>query len=284
MTGIVVVTYKNTLGTISFINNQISKLKDSYKLVIVNNSSSDEDNKFIELNTNAEKVDSTKEINKRNNIFLIGTVENLGYAKGNNLGVKFLTKHFECEYFLFSNDDIEINDNYCLNKLINTFSINKDIGAVGPRIINLKGRDQSPHHKIITPYRQIGWKLFPFLKKKKKVLTEQIAPQSGFCYWVSGAFFMMRKSDFLDVKGFDPNTFLYFEEAIMAEKLKKINKRMYFENSVEIIHYEGGSSSKKDPSTKWNKFNLESSCYYYHKYLGYHKFIIWLYKFIITKL
>lgn len=284
MVGIIVVTYKNTEGIITFIKNQISRLKDDYKLVIVNNSSSDEDNKEIELQCNAEIVNITKQIDKKNNIFLIGESNNWGYAKGNNIGAEFLADNFDCEYFLFSNDDIEIKDSYCLSKLAYVFKTNTTIGAVGPRVINLTGKDQSPHNKIITPYRQIGWKLFPFLRRKKKVLIENLIPDSGFCYWVSGAFFMMKKDDYQSVGGFDPNTFLYFEEAIMAERLKKIKKRMYFENSVEVIHYEGASSSKKEKSKKWNKYNIESSCYYYHKYLGYNKFIIWLYKFIITKL
>ena len=97
-------------------------------------------------------------------------------------------------------------------------------------VLSRDGSIQLPHYKPISPYRQIGWNLLSFLKKKKSTPTSisPLIPQEGFCYWVQGSFFIMRTSDFMEIDMFDPNTFLYGEEPILAEKLKRIHKRMYF--------------------------------------------------------
>ena len=123
--------------------------------------------------------------------------------------------------------------------------------------------------------------MLPFLRRKNR--AEDIVTQrqtSGFCYWVSGAFFLMKKDDFIKIDGFDPNTFLYYEEPILAERLKRIDKKMFFLNDVEVLHYEGGSSSKVNKKILWNDFLVDSACYYYKEYLHYPSAMIFLYKII----
>ena len=36
---------------------------------------------------------------QNNDIFIFGSQENLGYARGNNIGKEFLKKHFKCDYY-----------------------------------------------------------------------------------------------------------------------------------------------------------------------------------------
>ena len=147
-------------------------------------------------------------------------------------------------------------------------------------VLSRDGSIQLPHYKPISPYRQIGWNLLSFLKKKKSTPTSisPLIPQEGFCYWVQGSFFIMRTSDFMEIDMFDPNTFLYGEEPILAEKLKRIHKRMYFYPKVSILHYEGGTILKENTNYRSLYMAMQSNCYYYHKYLGYNPLIILLYR------
>ena len=283
--GIIVVSYHNPDMTIRYVTKELPKLMTPYTLVVVNVAATQEDS--IQL---AEACglcfvdeDGSRTFPDTQGL-LIWDKENLGYAKGNNKGAKILIDNFKVDYLLFSNNDIEIIDKDCLSVMIEKMEQNKDIGAIGPRIIGLDGKDQLPHDYPISIYRQIGWMLFPFLRRKETngtSILKQDKPEPHFTYWVQGSFLMMRTIDFLNVEMFDSNTFLYAEEPIMAERLKKTGKRMYFDSSVKVLHYEGGTIVKQKGS-RWSQLMvMESNCYYYRKYLSYHPLIISVYKWLV---
>lgn len=281
MLGIITIDYKNPQLTIDFCNKELKKIDVPFICVVVVNEATHEEIDIISKGTNGKVVNFNSKI-KESGLYILPSSKNLGFAKGNNWGAHFLLKNFSIEYLLFTNNDIEIKSKNIIAQLYSKLETAEQIGAIGPRVIGLDGTDQSPHYRIISPYRQIGWKLFPFFRKKNKDRKDisQSIPNSGFCYWVSGAFFLMKAEDFIKIEGFDPNTFLYCEEPILSERLKTINKKMYFLNECNVLHYEGGSSTKKRPKGNWNKYLIESNCYYYKKYLHYHNIIVLFYKLI----
>lgn len=139
--------------------------------------------------------------------------------------------------------------------------------------------------RYISPYRMIGWNILPFLRTKKgRVNILQQKPSNSICYWVCGAFMMVKADYFLQAGMFDDSTFLYFEEVILAERLLQINKKVYFLADVEVLHYEGGSSS--NINLRKQQFLIDSQVLYYKKYKHVSSFIIHLYKlsFIIHNL
>lgn len=285
MLGIIIIAYHSAQLTIDFIRREMKNIDVPWVCCIVNNAAIESDTKVITDGTGAETVGENlvTDAPKEGEIYIIPSAENLGFAKGNNLGVKFLMQNFDCDYLLFSNNDIEIKSPNCLSRLIETLESNPEIGAIGPRIMSLDGSEQLPHDGYVSIYRQIGWHLLPFLRKKhKQVAVEDMSTaekrSSGYTYWTQGSFFVMRMKDFLKVGMFDPNTFLYAEEPILAEKLKRIGKRFYYENSVSVLHYEGGTIVKQHGSRKSDFMVMESNCYYYLQYLHYHPLLVWLYR------
>ncbi len=283
--GIVIVSYKSAQMTIDFVKRELPKVDVPWVCCVVNNAATEEETRIIAEGAQAEVIDyETLQAKGRNTggIYIVPSTDNLGFAKGNNLGVKFLTENFECTHLLFTNNDVEIQSSNCLSVLIDKLNANAEIGTIGPRIFCLDGGEQLPHDGFVSIYRQIGWHLLPFLRKKNKPQPkESILPSvrpSGFTYWVQGAFLVMRIEDFVTVGMFDPATFLYAEEPILAERLMKIGKRMYYENSVSILHYEGGTIVKQHGNRKSEYMVMESNCYYYRKYLHYNPLLVWLYR------
>lgn len=279
--GIVVVSYHNEAMTQKYVTQELTKLLTPYTVVVVNNDSTEENSRQLanECGLGFVKEDSSVEELLPNKGYLIWSPENLGYAKGNNKGVRFLDRIGNFTHYLFSNDDIEIKQSNILEILIKKMSQDERIGVIGPRVVGLDGRDQSPHDTYVSPYRLIGWKLLPFLRKKNNSKGENVQPKplSRFTYWVQGSFMLIDAQVFKEVGMFDENTFLYYEEPILAEKLLLIGKSMYFDSDVEIAHYEGGS-------TKRNKYSLKiemNSCIYYmQKYKKVPKGILKLLKII----
>lgn len=281
MLGIIIVSYKNPDRTIEYIKTQLPNLKQEHVVVVVNNASTMEDCDRIAKKCNGIACAPNQQVGL-NKVYVIHSEENLGFAKGNNLGFDFLMLNNPCDHILFSNDDILIAPDTDLSPMIQKLGQDASIGAIGPDIVGLDGRHQSPHNKKITAYRQIGWALLPILRGRKKQKNISTIPSStpaeGQCYWVSGAFFIMRSSDFSEVGGFEPETFLYGEEPILAERLKVIGKSMYFYPKVSVMHLEGGTTHSNSTRKHIRRWSIESNCLYYRKYLKTPSFVVFLYK------
>jgi GT2 family glycosyltransferase len=108
--------WENTLECIESIKN-IDYV--SYKIIIVDNCSTD--NSMEELN---KKLDS--------NIALLGLNENLGFAAGNNRGIKVAIEN-NADYVLILNNDV-IVDKMFLGNMIDAFQVDEKIGMIGPKI------------------------------------------------------------------------------------------------------------------------------------------------------
>ena len=119
MIGIVIVSYKNQEGTIAFINEQLPKIVVPWKAIVVDNSPDESVGKTI-----AESCDGImlrhhdEAIEEQSRVYVISTMKNLGFARGNNLGADILARNFSIDYFLFSNDDIVISDSRVIEKMI----------------------------------------------------------------------------------------------------------------------------------------------------------------------
>ena len=99
MIGIVVISYKNFQGTVDFINNQLPKLKMSWKAVVIDNASDIKSSQQMAQVCEGVCTSALSTVtDEKNNVFIICSTENLGFAKGNNLGVEFLLRNFNCDY------------------------------------------------------------------------------------------------------------------------------------------------------------------------------------------
>jgi len=67
-------------------------------------------------------------------LIFIQTGENLGFAAGNNIGVRYVLKNNKYDYFLLLNNDTVVEPAF-LKELIKTAKINMNIGIVGGKIL-----------------------------------------------------------------------------------------------------------------------------------------------------
>ena len=116
--------------------------------------------------------------------------ENLGYAKGNNLGISKV----ETKYALILNPDAELEIN-TLNNFFNTTKKIKDFAIIGPAIQDQKNSE-----------------------KKIETLTE-VDSVKGFAMFLN-------LEQFKDVGFFDDNFFIYLEEIDLCKRLKKKKKKI----------------------------------------------------------
>jgi GT2 family glycosyltransferase len=272
MLGIVLVNYKTIDETASYIKQELIKITTPHKIVVVDVACEDIthtqeiagkcDGQLL------ESLDSELDYDKK--IYVLSQKDNLGYAKGNNLGAEFLTKHFDIEFFLFTNNDLKLVDEDVVERLIEKARQLPDVGAIGPKIVRLDGKDQSPYRYLSIWKLLIIKKLFyPIVRLfvNNCALTEVIFDAaSGYYYRLMGSFIIIKTDHFIRVGGFDSNTFLYCEEKILSEKMRKIGVFCYYLNSVKIVHNHSFTTKKFMSGYQIIKNDFISNIYYFRKY------------------
>lgn len=250
--GMIILNYNDYETTYDMIN-QIKNYKILDYIIIVDNNSTD------------SKYEKLKKLEK-NNIKVIKTNENKGYAYGNNYGIKYLNNNYKVDYIIISNPDIIVSEDV-IKKLKKEMDTNKKISIIAPTIKQLneelKGwklpRYSDELLSNINYIHRIAKKrtLYPLEYYNDKLTKVEV---------VSGCFFMARKTDFEKINYFDEGTFLYYEENIIGKKLKDINKNTYVDNEVSVIHNLSISVNKSFNSIKKYKILKESQKYYEKKY------------------
>ena len=272
MTTIIVINYKTEQLTIDYITKELSKLADSFNVIVVNNAATPESNKLLcdSLQAKIVSLDSFEEAS--NGRYVVSSTENLGFAKGNNLGAEITAKYLKSKYLLFSNNDILINETDIIGKMIAKMQSNERIGIIGPKVIGLKGDLQSPS-PYVSFLDQYCWMylstLFMTKKAKRRIfkLDYKDNAKEGFHYKILGAFFMVNSDDYTRCGMMDPHTFLYAEETILTERMKTIGKEPYYLPTVSVVHAHGLTTKNTIGKKGINKFLLDSEKYYYHEYM-----------------
>ena len=164
--------------------------------------------------------------------------KNIGYGAAANLGKKFI----KSKYFILSNPDIKGLNIKIIKKIYNiAIKIENNFLSIGPQI-NFKKKNQ-----------------INSLDKVKKI---------------SGSFMFFNSKTFDELKGFDENIFLYFEEDDICKRGNKKGFNTYIINDIKLDHNAGTtpenfSRKEKNKLKKlllwhfiWSKF------YYFNKHYG----------------
>ena len=272
MVGVIIVNYHNQPMTIHFTKNELAKLPDDLNVVIVNNDATVQSDHELVTALDAEVVNLELFRKSASGVYVISSQENLGFAKANNLAVNFINRYLKIDYLLFSNNDIVIQNSNIIRQLIKQLDADNRIGMIGPQIVGVKGEKQSPFPYQSFWDRYVRMYLYtPFMTKEKKAerfaLNYQENAREGFHYRIMGSFFMMRHDDYKAIGGMDPSTFLYAEEMILSERLKQINKGVYYYPRTIVQHIHGATTKQSMTHRTISLEMMKSECYYYYQYM-----------------
>ena len=252
MLGIVIVNYNDAKTTKRLLDN-VKDYQILDKIVVVDNNSTD--NSLKEL----------KKYNKKK-IEIIENKRNLGYATALNIGAKKVIKELGKCHIIFSNSDVIINGEDSLLELSKTIS--KKIKVVGPTIV--EGTNLNRGWKLPSIKDEIRANV-PILSRRwnKELLygEEHYEKDISIVDVVSGCFFLVDSKALEAVKFFDEKTFLYYEENILAAKMKKNGYEEAVCNKVVILHDHAKTIDKNYNSLK--KYNIlkDSQEYFVKEYL-----------------
>ncbi len=168
-------------------------------------------------------------------IIFIQSVTNLGFAGGNNLGVR----QSKGKYILFINNDTEV-DPFFLEPLVAKFESNPEIGAVSPKIKFFDHPDtiqfcgQAPMNNYTMRSYGIGYGVVD--NGQFEVDTQT--------HFVHGAA-MMIPTAVINKVGLMPECyFLYYEELDWCASIKRAGYQLWYVHNSTVLHKESISTGK----------------------------------------
>ena len=189
----------------------------------------------VDNNSNDDSCKMVKSLFPK--IKLIENKENVGFSKGNNIGVNHAKGEFIC---ILNPDTVVAEDSF--NLLLDFAQKQSNLGAVGCKLIDGNGKflPESKRH-IPTPWISTK-KILGFTNS---YYVPEIAENGiGKVEILVGAFMLMKKEVYTSVGGFDEDYFMYGEDIDLSYKLLKAGFTNYYNGSTSIIHFKGESTLK----------------------------------------
>ena len=205
-----------------------------------------------------ELINLLKTIDKEYEVVVVDNDhDDVGFGAGVNAGVKKATGDF---IFVIGPDSLILND--AIDQLANFLTVHPEVGIVGPVLLD-ENKQRYPYigTKILTPWRAIC--NLSFLHKF--LAGDYYSTESGEVDIVPGSAFMIRKSLFSRIGGFDEKFFLYFEESDLGKRVREAGYKNYILDSAKVIHFWGKKTTADKPI---NKIFIDSRRYYFRKHFG----------------
>ncbi len=217
---------------------------------------------------NASKDNSLNEIRQFGlPLCIIRNNRNLGFAKACNQGAE----GSQADYLLFLNPDVRLFKNSL--KIPIAFMEqckNEKIGICGIQLVDEKGRISRTCARFPKPYdfwvRILGLdKLFPaffrsYFMKEWDHRTTRIVDH------VIGAFYLVRRSIFEKLGGFDERFFVYFEDLDFSYRAYKSGWKSVYLSTVQAYHKGGGTSEQIKAKRLF--YSLQSRILYGYKHFS----------------
>lgn len=185
-------------------------------------------------------------------IELIENGKNLGFAGGNNVGIRrALEDGFS--YVMLLNNDTEVEPNF-LEEMISKFQSNPKLGMVQPLIFFLHDRN-----KIWSAGGRWNSFLGRAITVGDRKMIKSIDLKDSEIDWATGCCILISKEALEQIGLLNEQYFTYFEDVDWSLRLKDKGYKIELASAAKIYH-EAGASSKK----KHSEGTLSASVFYFH--------------------
>ncbi len=182
---------------------------------------------------------------------VIRNAKNLGYAEGNNVGIRHALSR-DADYVLLLNNDTVV-DKDLLHELVRVATTQPRAGIVGPKIYDY--RDQT---KIWFAGANIDWSTGDSphlgLGEYDQGQFHQVLEVDR----VTGCAMMVRRSVFERVGLFDPRYFLYYEDVDLCVRATKAGYTSLCVQTAKVWHKESSSTKANQGSDLHTYYHIRN--------------------------
>lgn len=215
---VIIVNWNGKIWLERCINSLLKQAYPNLEIVVVDNASSDGSHDLL--------VESFPDVR------LIQSDQNLGFAGGNNLGIK----HSQGEYILLLNNDTWIDTDF----------VEKALGYLRTQNLDVVGAVEVPYEGESIE-RPLGWTIDLLGHPVNFVLGDRQQ------FYLSGCCILFSRAVYQETGGLDSDFFMYFEEIDWFWRLHLLGKRIAVISSLQV-HHAGHGSSGSTASLSANRF------------------------------
>jgi GT2 family glycosyltransferase len=200
-------------------------------------------------------------------ISILETRKNLGFAAGNNVGIRFALQNGADYVFVLNNDTTISPDT--VSEFVEFAEKHPEAALMGPRI-------ECRHPQREWPIRRkldLLTLLCTFTALRRLITRIPVVREIFYCtgsqpavaHFLSGSALFFRAVALGKTGLFDESTFLDYEELIMAERVRSAGLSAYFVPKATIWH-KGSASATKLRATRYIE-NAKSEDYFFSHYV-----------------
>ncbi len=243
---IVVLAWNHIQDTIETIQSFLESVYDNYKIVLVDNASTD--------NTIASIKSLFPEVH------ILASEVNRGVSGGYNLGMKWALEQ-DAEYVIVANNDI-IVDSQMIGKLVHAAESDQLCGMVMPKIYHYYGNPTriwctGAYYRPFPP----AIKMQNYNKLETKIRQYPISLE-----YAPSCVLLIKKSTIQEIGFFDENFFFYYDDWDYCARTRFVGYKILFAREAIIRHKISISTQKSalKPLKWWGQLGW-SAAYYAEK-------------------
>lgn len=229
----------------------------NYQILLVDNGSPDDSIKIF-----------TKKYKNNKFVKILNTKENLGYAGGNNFGIKYALEN-DFDFLVIMNNDVFVDPNFIeeMLKESNNFDI------LGPKIYFAPGFEFHKNRYSKKDKGKVIWSVGGKMDWNNiygsnlgidKVDHGQFEKINQNVDFISGCCLMASRGVFKTIGIFDKKYFMYLEDVDFCQRAKKSNLKLAYIPKSVIWHINAGSS--KSGGDLHDYFIIRNRIYFAYKY------------------
>jgi len=174
---------------------------------------------------NASADHSIAQIKKQfKEVAVIQNQENLGFAAGNNVGIKYALSQ-KADYVLLLNNDTVVSEDF-LTKMVQLAEKETNIGIAVPKILYYQS------NKLWE-----GWgKKIDYIRGRVTVSTEEAINQPQETIHATGCAMLIKRAVFEKIGFLSEDYFMYFEDIDFSLKARKAGFKIFYQPKAVIWH------------------------------------------------
>ena len=170
--------------------------------------------------------------------------ENLGFAEGNNVGMRHALEG-DAEYIMLLNNDTVVHPSM-LNELLAVTKSDPNVGIVGPKMLYFDRPDV-----IWCAGNQIDWRAGGTIRLQAEQSDNGLGEQLREADFITACAICLRRQVIEQIGLLDPRFFIYYEEADWCMRAQAAGWRVLYVPRARLWHKVSAAMGTTSPATDY---------------------------------